>query len=64
MHLNKGCPRKKHNFIHHSFHLPSCTIKDELLKEKDLEVDFCMLANKPKLYEWLFHAWTQMCERK
>jgi hypothetical protein len=42
----------------------SCTIKDQLLKEKDQKVDFCMSAIKPKLYGWLFHAWTQICKRK
>jgi len=39
----------------------SCTIKDELL---DSKIDFCMLAIKPKFCGWLFHAWTQICERK
>ncbi len=53
----------KHAF-EKQFHMwTSCNIKNQLLKEKDLEVDFCILAIKPKLCGWLFHAWTQMCER-
>ncbi len=58
----------QHPFKHvfkKEFHMwTSCTIKNQLLKEKDLEVDFCMLVIKPKLCGWLFHEWTQMCERK
>jgi hypothetical protein len=42
----------------------SYTIKDQLLKEKDLEVDFHLSTIKPKFYGWLFHAWTQTCKRK
>jgi hypothetical protein len=42
----------------------SYTIKDQLLKEKDLEIDFHMLTIKFKLFGWSFHAWTQICKRK
>jgi len=42
----------------------SCTIKDQFLKEKDLEANFHMPTIKPKLCGWLFHAWTQICKKK
>lgn len=39
-----------------------CTIKDQLLKEKDPKVDFHMwLTIKLKFCGWLFHAWTHVC---
>ncbi len=34
------------------------------MKEKYRKVDFRMSIIKPKLCEWLFFAWTQMCKRK
>jgi hypothetical protein len=42
----------------------SCIIKDQLLKEKNPKVDFCMLTIKPKLCGWLFHAWTEIYKMK
>jgi hypothetical protein len=33
-------------------------------EKKNLKIDFRMSTIKPKLCEWLFLAWTQMCKRK
>lgn len=40
------------------------TIKNQLMKKEDLEVDFCILMIKLKLCGWLSHEWTQICEKK